>query len=44
MKKLIYVLAVMFSVTMFSCGQTTETTVDTVDTVVSDSVMVDTVA
>lgn len=45
MKKLIYVLAVIFSTVMFSCGkaETTAEVNDTVDTVMMDTVVVDTV-
>ena len=54
MKKLIFVLAVLFSTSLFSCGNSTETTevvdstvvdtVEVVDTVVVDTTTVDTVA
>ena len=54
MKKLIFVLAVLFSTSLFSCGNSTETTevvdstvvdtVEVVNTVVGDTTIVDTVA
>ena len=54
MKKLIFVLAVLFSTSLFSCGNLSETTetpdttmvdsVEVVDTVTNDTVSVDTVA
>ena len=49
MKKLIFIFVVAFSASLFSCGKSTTTeitndSVEVVDTIVTDTVTIDTVA